>query len=202
MTLEQLFLGCQLEVSVTRTVMANPDKKSKPDLCAACGGTGVVTFTRRLGPGMMQQVNGSCRQCNGIGVDTSTVRQEDATVKVSVETGMMDGARIRCRAQGSIGLDGSRGDVIVTLHQAEHPLYQRHRRHLLLSREITLAEALLGARFRVPTLDGGELLLSTAPPHVIRPGSLFMLQGGGMPVHQDPTTRGALIVAFQVAFPA
>lgn len=199
-TLEQLFQGCQLEAQVYRTVLSDP--KNKPDLCTMCNGAGVTRHMRQIAPGMIQQVQGTCRRCGGIGIDASTVRQEAAMVKVPIETGMMDGSLVRCRSEGSIGMDGERGDVVVTIRQAEHSFYQRHRRHLIMNREVTLAEALLGVQFRVPTLDDGDLLLATEPPHVIRPGSLFMFPGGGMPVHQDPQTRGALIVTFQVAFPA
>jgi DnaJ-class molecular chaperone len=199
-TLEQLFQGCRLEAAVTRTVLADPTK-FKPALCPECNGTGVVTMTRRLGPGIMQQVNGTCRRCGGYGLDGSSIREEGGTVEVSVEAGMMDGTRIRCRSQGSIGMNGQRGDVLVTIRQADHLTFQRHRRHLILSRKVSLAEALMGTRFCVPTLDGSELWVSTAPPHLIRPGSLFMLLDAGMPVHEDPSTRGALIVAFEVSFP-
>src|SRR5215831_12164626 len=74
-------------------------------------------------------------------------------VDVKIPAGLADGQQIRLRGQGMSG-PGAAGDAIITVTVAPHPLFTRDGANLRIDLPVTLYEAVLGAKVRVPTLDG------------------------------------------------
>src|SRR6476659_11318478 len=75
-----------------------------------------------------------------------------------------DGQTIRLKGQGLPGPGGPAGDALITVTIAEHPLFKRDGANLRLELPVTLYEAVLGGKVRVPTLDGaGEMALPPGP---------------------------------------
>ena len=62
--------------------------------------------------------------------------------------------QIRLKGQGLPGPGGSAGDALITVTIAPHPLFERDGADLRLDLPVTLYEAVLGGKVRVPTLDG------------------------------------------------
>src|SRR5919107_1877287 len=85
-------------------------------------------------------------------------------VEFKIPPGIQDGQQIRLRGQGmpSPG-GGAPGDVLITISIAPHPLFKVEGRDLRLDLPIGLHEAVLGAKVRVPTLDGAVEL--SIPPN-------------------------------------
>ncbi len=98
-------------------------------------------------------------------------------VDVRIPPGIDDGQTIRLKGQGFSGPDGT-GDVLITVHVAHHPLFERDGADLRLDLPVTLYEAVLGGKVRVPTLDGAVEL--AIPPHT-NGGRTFRLKGKGLP---------------------
>jgi DnaJ-class molecular chaperone len=98
-------------------------------------------------------------------------------VEVRIPAGIDDGQAIRLKGQGFSGPDGT-GDVLITVNVARHPLFERDGNDLRLDLPVTLYEAILGAKVRVPTLDGAVEL--AIPPHT-NGGRTFRLKGKGIP---------------------
>lgn len=98
-------------------------------------------------------------------------------VEVRIPAGIEDGQAIRLKGQGFSGPDGT-GDVLITVNVARHPLFERDGSDLRLDLPITLYEAALGGKVRVPTLDGVVEL--AIPPHT-NGGRTFRLKGKGIP---------------------
>ena len=108
------------------------------------------------------------------------------TLDVAVPAGMEEGKSIRLRGQGHPGSRGApAGDVIVTIRYAPHPLFKVEGRDLRLDLPITLYEAVLGGKVRVPTL-GGKVEMSVAPG--MSGGRVLRLRGKGLPA--DRRTGG------------
>jgi len=63
------------------------------------------------------------------------------------------------------------GDVIIVLQQQKHQLFQRYGCDLMMTREISLTEALCGLVFILQHLDGRELGIHSPPGMVIEPGN-------------------------------
>ena len=98
-------------------------------------------------------------------------------IEVKIPPGLNDGQTIRLKGQGLTGA-GRAGDLLITVSVALHPLFARAGADLRLEIPITLYEAVLGAKVRVPTLDGAVQL--SIPPNTSS-GRVFRLKGKGLP---------------------
>jgi DnaJ-class molecular chaperone len=98
-------------------------------------------------------------------------------VDVKIPAGLADGQQIRLKGQGQPGV-GAVGDALITVTIAPHQLFTREGANLRLELPVTLYEAVLGAKVRVPTLDGAVEL---AVPAGTSSGRTFRLKGKGMP---------------------
>jgi DnaJ-class molecular chaperone len=65
------------------------------------------------------------------------------------------------------------GDVIIVLQQKEHEVFTRRGDDLFMSKTIGLTEALCGFQFVVKQLDGRDLVVTSEPGQVIRPGEIL-----------------------------
>lgn len=96
-------------------------------------------------------------------VDAATLKPQRVTlasgrtVDVKLPKGVESGTRIRLAGQGESGPAGP-GDAIVTIEIARHPFYIREGQDIRLSLPVTLKEAVLGAKVRVPTPEGAVML--------------------------------------------
>jgi DnaJ-class molecular chaperone len=116
-------------------------------------------------------------------------------VEVKIPAGIADGQTIRLKGQGLAGPGGRTGDVLITVSVAPHPLFTRAGADLRLELPITLYEAVLGGKVRVPTLDGAVEL---AIPPGTNAGRTFRLKGKGFPA-KDGT--GDLLAAVRIMLP-
>lgn len=99
-------------------------------------------------------------------------------IEVKIPAGLADGQTIRLKGQGLPGPRGVVGDALITVSITPHPLFQRDGQDLKLELPVTLYEAVLGAKVRVPTLDGAVEL---AIPAGTNNGRTLRLKGKGMP---------------------
>jgi DnaJ-class molecular chaperone len=116
-------------------------------------------------------------------------------VEVKIPAGIADGQTIRLKGQGLAGPGGRTGDVLITVSVAPHPLFTRAGADLRLELPITLYEAVLGGKVRVPTLDGAVEL---AIPPGTNAGRTFRLKGKGFPA-KDGT--GDLLATVRIMLP-
>ena len=100
-------------------------------------------------------------------------------VEFKIPPGIADGQQIRLRGQGMPAPHGGPpGDVLITVSVAPHPLFKLEGQNLRLELPVALYEAVLGAKVRVPTLDGAVQL--SIPPNTSS-GRVFRLKGKGLP---------------------
>ncbi len=117
-------------------------------------------------------------------------------VEAKIPAGLADGQTIRLKGQGLPGPDGTVGDALITVSVAPHPLFKRDGADLHLELPITLYEALLGAKVRVPTLDGA---VDLAIPRGTNSGRTFRLRGKGLPSKSGGT--GDLYATVRIMLP-
>jgi DnaJ-class molecular chaperone len=79
------------------------------------------------------------------------------TIDLKMPKGLEDGTKIRLAGKGDDGPAG-RGDAIVTIDVAPHAFFTREGNDIRLSLPITLKEAVLGAKVKVPTPEGAVML--------------------------------------------
>ena len=100
-------------------------------------------------------------------------------IEVKIPAGLADGQTIRLKGQGLPGGHGAVvGDALITVTIAPHPVFERDGANLRLELPVTLYEAVLGGKVRVPTLDGAVEL---AIPPGTNSGRTFRVKGKGLP---------------------
>ncbi len=116
-------------------------------------------------------------------------------LNVKIPAGVESGQQIRLKGQGQEAPGHRPGDVLITVNIAPHPYFKVDGNDLRLDLSITLYEAVLGAKVRVPTLDGAVQL---SIPKNTSSGRTFRLKGKGLPNKGSP---GDLFVTTRIALP-
>ncbi len=169
--------------------------------CPECNGRGTISF----GQGSFA-VNRPCPQCRGRGKIPSQkcptcngageVRTERRVV-ITVPPGTDTGDRVLLRGQGQPSRPGGPpGDLVITFQVQPDRFFRREGLDILAEVPINLAQAALGTRVRVRTLDGKKVLLRIPPG--TQPGRKFRIKGQGL---EKNGRRGDQLVGVQVNVP-
>jgi molecular chaperone DnaJ len=170
--------------------------------CPECNGTGQVS---QMGGRMKFNIN--CPRCEGTGRisnDCPTCQGEGVvnkteTVEFRMKPGTRDGQRIRLPGKGNAGLNGgAAGDLFIIVRTGTNPVFTRVGDDIQLSVPVTIAEASLGAKVEVPTIDGRAQL--KIPPGT-QSGQKLRMRERGVENAQRPGTRGDQIVIVEVVVP-
>ena len=169
--------------------------------CPECNGRGSVTF----GQGGFA-VSRPCPQCRGRGKVPSTpcpachgegeIRAE-REVLITVPVGTESGTKVRLKGQGQPSAPGlPPGDILVTFQVQNDRFFHRDGLDLVCEVPINLAQAALGTRLRVRTLDGKKVVLRVPPG--TQPGRKFRIKGLGI---EKGERKGDQLVQIQVQIP-
>jgi DnaJ-class molecular chaperone len=118
------------------------------------------------------------------------------TIDLKLPRGLEDGTRIRLSGKGEPGPAGP-GDAIVTIQVAAHPFFTREGNHIRLTLPVTLNEAVLGAKVKVPTPEGPVMLTI---PKGTTSGKVLRLKGRGFT--DKAGKRGDQLVNVQIDLPS
>ena len=190
-----------------------PITLAMPEVCPTCGGSGgakgatVNTCPECKGRGTVSfgqggfAVNRPCPVCRGKGTVPSQrcptcqgsgeVRVEKR-INVDIPPGTEDGARLRLKNQGPKG----RGDLIVVIHVAPDRFFRREGLDVIGVVPINVAQAMLGSRIKVKTLDGKSVVLRIPPG--TQHGQRFRVPRVGI---EKNGRRGDQYVEVQVTLP-
>ena len=212
-TFEEAAFGCEkpLEINYKQECPKCHGTGAKPgtspETCSRCGGTGQVTMQRQSFFGVVRET-GICPDCGGTGkiikekcpdcrgTGYNTIRKK---LSVSVPAGIESGQSIRISGMGEPGINGGqRGDLLVQVNVARHPLFQRDGVNLYSTMEISFAEAALGGDIKVKTIDGDVLFPIKAGTQT---DTTIRLKGKGVPYLRDKTKRGDQYTTLVVSVP-
>ena len=147
--------------------------------CPVCGGAGSV-------------ITSPCGTCRGSGVE-----RRAREVKVRIPAGVDDGQRIKLKGRGGAGRNGGEiGDLYVIVHVDRDEIFGRDGKNLTINVPVTFAEATLGTKLTVPTLDGKPVTLKI--PAGSPTGKVFRVKGRGVVTKK---VTGDLLVTVQVDVP-
>lgn len=134
--------------------------------------------------------------------DAATLKEQRVTlsggrtIDLKLPKGVEDGTKIRLSGQGQEG-QGGRGDAIVTIEIASHPFFVREGKNIRLTLPVTLKEAVLGAKVKVPTAEGPVML---TVPKGSSSGKVLRLKGRGFTGKDG--NRGDQLVQLAIDIPA
>lgn len=116
---------------------------------------------------------------------------------VKVPKGIKDGQSVRLRGKGKASINGgSAGDLIVTIHVEEDPVYSRDGNDLRMTLPVTFAEATLGANVELPLIDGSTVTVKV--PSGSDSGRTLRLKGRGVATKKG---TGDLLATISVVVP-
>jgi DnaJ-class molecular chaperone len=118
------------------------------------------------------------------------------TIDLKLPRGVEDGTKIRLAGKGEPGPAGN-GDAIVTISIAPHPFYTREGDDIRLRLPVTLKEAVLGAKVKVPTPEGPVMMTI---PKGSSSGRVLRLKGRGFTAKGG--ARGDELVTIEIEIPA
>jgi molecular chaperone DnaJ len=178
-----------------------------PITCPQCNGRGEVRSVRQTMLGQMVNVTAcprchgdgrivedACDQCRGEGRVERTRR-----LQVTIPPGIDEGHQIRLSNEGEAGpRGGPAGSLYVAVHVTPHPSLRREGTELIYETDVSIAQAALGTRITVPTVDGDEEV--EIKPGT-QPGTEVRLRGRGVPHVRRAASRGDLHVFVNVVVP-
>lgn len=162
---------CQGRGEIRRPVASFIGTVTQVTTCPRCGGRGSI-------------VTNPCKGCDGSG------RRRKKTAKtIEIPAGVFEGLQIKYSREGDVGEIGApAGDLYVFFHVREHELFKRRDNNVVLDWSINIAQAALGDKIMVPSVDGDyELVI---PPGT-QTGTVFRARGKGVPrLRSDGTSSG------------
>jgi molecular chaperone DnaJ len=174
---------------------------TRPRTCGECGGSGTISFgqggfaVHRPCPvcyGRGQVPTTPCHVCNGSG-QVSERRQ----IVLNVPAGVDTGSKLRLSGQGERGSSGgSPGDLLITFRVQPDRFFRREGLDILCTVPLNIAQATLGSRIRVRTVDGAKVALRIPP--ATQSGTRFRIRGHGI---EKAGRRGDQYVQVKVTVP-
>ena len=212
LTFEEAVFGCEKDITYARIEDcgschgSGAAHGSSAETCSKCGGSGQMRVNQRM-MGITMQTVTTCDGCGGSGKIIKEPCSEckgkgrtrvTKTLGVSIPAGIDDGQRVMLKGQGSAGVNnGPYGDLYVQASVSPHKLFTREGQNIHLDLPISFAEAALGTKIEVPTLEGtSELTI----PEGTQSGSVFNMRNKGI-VKIGTTNRGNLYVKVIVEVP-
>jgi molecular chaperone DnaJ len=170
--------------------------------CATCKGKGQMAYSQgffsitRTCPscqGAGQVIRDACTSCRGQGRI-----ERERTLEVGIPAGVDSGTRLRMAGQGEPGMHGgAAGDLYIFLEVKEHAFFERRGSDLICEIPISVTQATLGTKIRVPTLKETEDL---EIPEGTQSGQIFRKKAKGLP--NPHGGRGDLYISVRVVIPA
>jgi molecular chaperone DnaJ len=209
---EEAVFGVEREIEFNRLEICDTCQGSgaepgtTPVRCTNCDGSGEVRQVRQTFLGSMvnvtscpscrgrgETITSPCRTCSGRGLERNTVRKV-----VEVPAGVDEGTQIRLSGEGEPGANGGpKGNLYVVIHVKPHRYFRRRESDVIVDLEINIAQAALGAKVSVPTVDGDADLTIPAGTQT---GKVIRMRGKGIP-HLRRNGRGDQKVIITVAIP-
>lgn len=129
---------------------------------------------------------------------TTDIMIRGERLKVKIPAGVENGSRVRLAGKGESGIGGgARGDLYIRLRVRPHSFFERNGSDIYCELPVKFDEATLGAKVKVPTVDGS--LTMTIPPGT-QSGQTMRLKGKGAP-RLKGSSRGDMYVRVRVAVP-
>lgn len=209
-TLEDVLHGKQEEIELPsenpcgdcKGTGATPGTTSRT--CTVCNGHGQVRTSRSSGfstfvtvqpcntcRGQGKIIERPCSKCKGTGKQKGK-RSFSFEIPPGIETG-----EYRIRGEGEPVSNGVSGDLIVRIKVRQHDKFKRDGADIFYDENISMADAALGKKITVPTLEGTEKL-EVEPGS--QPNTILKLKGKGVP-HQGSRSRGDQYVRLVVTIP-
>jgi molecular chaperone DnaJ len=209
LTFKESIFGVERKVLLTKTNTCNScegtgaKKGTIMETCSTCSGQGKVREQRQSIMGAFTTVR-HCTVCNGRGETPKEkcamcggagVAKGQEEIVINVPAGIQNGEVIRMSGKGEAVQGGQPGDLYIKIHVEPHPTITRSGSTLTTKLPIKLTDALLGATYKVETLDGN---VDIKIPAGVTHGELLRIKDKGVPTG---SARGDFMVKISIETP-
>jgi molecular chaperone DnaJ len=169
LTLEEIAKGVTKSLKVKKHVTCNTCNGSGArdpqsiTTCSTCKGTGQIRRVANTMFGQMQTTQ-ECPSCSGTGKQITNKCTpckgegrvyDEETIQVNIPAGISANMQLSMTGKGNVGKNGSpAGDLLVLIEEIPHEMFSRDGDNVIYDLYISIADAALGAKVEVPTLDG------------------------------------------------
>ncbi|MCW5924367.1 MAG: molecular chaperone DnaJ [Saprospiraceae bacterium] len=197
MTLEEIASGVNKKIKVRKQVTcgtcggSGARDANSVETCSTCRGSGMVNRVTQTPFGMMQTA-AQCPTCNGSG---QTIKSPcnvcrgdgrvfgEETIDVDIPAGVHEGIQLSMSGKGNAGAKGGPpGDLVITIEEIPHDEFTREGNNIHYELFLNIADAALGSKLEVPTLDGRARI---TVPAGTQSGKVFRLKDKGLPALQS-----------------
>lgn len=211
-SLEDVMFGVQRDITINTAVLCSvcegsccqPD--THPVTCDVCGGHGQVQRQVRSLFGNVVTMH-PCGSCQGYGtiIENPCVEcggkgrtRERRTLPIDIPSGIDTGTRLQMRGGGEVGPGGGpNGDLFIEFRVMHHDIFSRDGNDLLATMQVSMTDAILGAKAKLEGLDGE---LETEIEAGVQSGDIITIRGRGIQGLRS-NNRGDVKIAVQVATP-
>ncbi|MBP7459831.1 MAG: molecular chaperone DnaJ [Candidatus Delongbacteria bacterium] len=211
LTLEEIATGVEKKIKIKKYVTCDEcqgtgSRNKQFSTCQTCRGSGKIQNISKSIFGQFINVT-PCPTCNGTGKIPSNPCQRcgstgriETTIPLTIPipAGVSEGNYIPLKGQGNVGPhNGPAGDIIILIREKSDPVFQRRGDDVIYELRLTIWQAILGDKIKIPTLTGPVMLQI---PAGTQPGKILRLKNKGIP-HLHKNTQGDQLVAIDVYIP-
>lgn len=209
-TLEDILHGTEKKVRFTRKKVCHncngtgKYKDSKEELCPHCHGKGFIEqghafmMVRTTCPycgGLGKFLVNPCPACGGSGLEDETIEKT-----FNIPKGVPNGITFKLSGMGNeIPGDGNiPGDVMITINELPHPIFQRDGNDLIMLLNVGVIDAILGRKITIETLSKKKVEITI--PRGSEEGKHIIVNGHGLPTYKT-NSYGNLICIVHIVMP-
>jgi DnaJ-class molecular chaperone len=206
LTLEQIYSGYKDIKKVTLlTTCRVCDGLGLSDVqtCNKCNGMGIINQVHQIAPGFITQTRGSCGSCSGKGKIGKSEKkcntcygrkkiEQQHNLNIEFPPGIDKGEALQMELDEHL--------FIFTVNLESHSLFQREGCNIIFEKDITLCDALCSVELPIKLLNGQNIIVKTPEDMVIRPNTIHVLPGLGLPI-RGQSKYGDLKIIFNIVFP-
>lgn len=209
LTFEEAVFGCKKSINIDLNETCSKCNGAggfHEKTCSKCNGRGTIIMEQKSMFGIFQTQT-TCNECGGSGKtfeETCNLcrgtgyTKENKEILVTVPEGVDTGYQLRISGKGEAGSNGGpNGDIYIEFNVKKHDFFEREEEDIYLEVPLTLAEAALGSKKEIPTLENNVVL-------DIKPGAStgdkLRLKGKGIKI-PNTLRKGDLYVILNVVTP-
>jgi len=199
-TLEDVCNRNVVKLRFTRDRICSCDNNDGYSTCDKCSGQGRIIQLKQIGPGMLQQPHHLCDKCSGMGKLYPScehckhrIRKIPKIFHLHLTPELENGYQYVFKGEGNQVHGGEPGDFIVILNHKKHETFTFEGNDLLVTKNLTLKEALCGFSFVLMHPSGEKITVTGS--NVTSPTTVTRVENKGM------SENSALIIRFTVTFP-
>lgn len=209
LTFEEAVFGCKKSINIDLNEICSKCHGAggfHEKTCSKCNGRGTIVMEQKSMFGIFQTQT-TCNECGGSGKtfeETCNLcrgtgyTKENKEILVTVPEGVDTGYQLRISGKGEAGSNGGpNGDIYIEFNVKKHDFFEREEEDIYLEVPITIAEASLGCKKEIPTLENNVVL-------DIKPGAStgdkLRLKGKGIKI-PNSLRKGDLYVILNVVTP-